>query len=363
MVARLLQPISQAGITIEEWSPNGSRLAHSKHVHRHTDLAAEPAERARQLSLIAKGLTDRDWVIVGTDDDLYELHDLAADDPLLSRLLPVRAHQGALDSKAAMAEGLDRFGVRQPVWTVANTTDDVAEAVAGVGGHAMVKSVRGYGGSQVTEIRVEGRTMPLRGAPPYLVQEFVPGETVSIDLVVVNGSVALAPYSQMLTLASPRGISCARLYCPLDDDGLLLSLDRLAAGFGGTWLANVTAIRKREGHHEIVEVDPRPNAWHAYLPRLGFPLPQVLSAISAGITPTPHASSTKPHTRVVNVSRVIKSTLSGSPRQVRWLVDPRMTWPYAHRGDPQLTVREVRDLVKWLFFRNRGRETSSPPRS
>lgn len=362
MVARLLQPISQAGITVEEWSPNGSRLAHSRYVHRHTDLAPDPVERSRQLCVIAQGMTDRDWVIVGTDEDLYELHDLANEDPLLARLLPVRAHQEALGSKAAMARVLDQFRVRQPAWRLASTGNDVAEAVAAVGGHAMVKSVRGYGGSQVTEIRSHAGNTPLRGGPPYLVQEFVPGETVSIDLAVVDGSVALAPYSEMLALASPRGISCARVYCPLHDDDLLASLDRVAAGFGGTWFANVTAIRGPDGDHAIIEVDPRPNAWHPYLTRLGFPLPQVLRAINSGFGAPVHASSAKPHARVVNVSRVIKCTLSGSPRHVRWLLDPRMTWPYAHRGDPQLTIREVRDLIQWLLLRMRARRTSpSPP--
>jgi hypothetical protein len=334
-------------MTVEEWSPAGSRLGHSRYVNKHTDLAADPSERARQLSTIAHGLTDRDWVILGTDDDLYEVHDLTAADPLLSRLLPVRAHADALGSKEGMARALDEFGVRQPVWKLVGDTTQVSAAVAEVGGHAIVKSVRGYGGSQVTEVRGSNlRSTPLRGGAPYLVQEFVSGDTVSIDLVVVDGSVALAPYSDMLALASPMGVSCARQYRPLQDDDLLRSLDQIAAGLGGTWLANVTAIRGRDDRHHIVEVDPRPNAWHCYLERLGFPLPQVFTAIRSGVGAPRHGLSTRPHTRVVNLSRVIKTTLSGSPRQARWLLDPRATWPYAHRGDPQLTIREMRDLVQ-----------------
>jgi hypothetical protein len=347
-VARLAQQIARAGMAIDAWSYRGSPLAYSRYLRQHRDLARNGRDRGRQLREIADSVHAHDWVILGTDHDVYEISNLLEGGAPVRALLPVARNHGALRDKAAMATTLEQLGVGQPAWTVAAAATDVESAVARVGGRAMVKTFRGWGGLGVTEVDDAKGVPPLYGDGPYLVQQWVDGETMSIDLVAVDGRVALAPYSDLAALTSPFGVSCARHYRPIDDNGLWADLDRLAAGFGGTWLANVTAIRRSDGTHTIIEVDVRPNAWHAYLARLGFPMAGVLAAIRDGAAAPFHAGSTTPNERVVNVTRTVTSARQGNPGHVRLLLDTKATWKYANRGDAGLTLRELRRLAREL---------------
>ena len=354
-VARLAQPIARAGMAVEAWSPYGSRLGYSRYVRRHRDLCADPAQRREQLSSIAREVGPGDWVILGTDDDIYEASDLAQDDPDVTSLLPGKHHRSALGGKAEMAGTLDHLGIQQPRWTAAHSRADVRAAAAMVGGWAMVKTVRGAGGRGVWRVDAAVEPREISGAGPYLVQEWIEGVTTSIDIVVVNGRVALAPYSEMVEVSRSYGVSLVRRYTAMADERLSADLDRLAAGLGGTWLANLTAMRQPDGTHVLVEVDMRPNAWHSYLDRLGFPMPRVLEAIRGGGEVPHQAPSLTPQVRVVNVNRVLKAAIAGSPRQARHLLAPNASWRYANRGDAGLTYREARDLARWLVLTRAGR--------
>ncbi|MBI1350216.1 MAG: hypothetical protein GC156_03775 [Actinomycetales bacterium] len=354
-LARLAGPLSQAGLRIVDWSPRGSCTGYSRHVDEHHDLADDPAARGRQLAAIARSISPSDWVVLGTDADIHDVMDRRRADSSLTRLLPTARHHKTLGSKIAMAAALADLGVEQPAWTSASTAEAVPAAVAELGGEVAVKGDRGWGGLAVTRVPAGSAPTGLAGDAPFLVQRWEPGTLVSIDLLVVRGEVALAPYSVVLGEIRERGASYHRVYLPIPDDGLRESLRRLASGLGGTWFGNVSAIARPDGSHAIIELDPRPNAWHAYLGRLGYPLVAALRSVATGTDVPAEAALPRSGRPVVNLTRVVQGSLAGNSVRARALFYPRATWRHVHRGDLALTYREARDLARWVVLTRAGR--------
>lgn len=355
-VARLLAAFAAAGITVDVWSPFGSRLGYSRHVRHVTVLPDDARVRVAQLAQLARSLTDRDLVVLGCDEDLREVVDAAPEAPELLRLLPVRGeHRAAVGSKIGTAELLRAADVDTPRSAVARDREALGAAIAEVGPRAMVKADRSGGGLGTREVSSPGDADRAVGDGPWLVEELVDGLPVSIDLVVVGARVAVAPYSLMgSTHGGPFGISVTRAYRTLDDDRLAADLDGLAGHLGGTWLANASAIRRPDGSHAVFELDLRPNVWHAYAPQLGHPLVPALRALHAG-HPVPPWPRTMPPTRVVNVMRSVQATLRGEPRHLRELLPLRDSLRWAHRGDARLSYREARDVAREVVARQRRR--------
>lgn len=355
-VARLLPAFRQAGYAIDVWSPPGSRLKHSRHVRRHTTLPLDLDARRALLGRIARDLAPDDLVVLGGDDDLRVIADAAVTDPVLQHLLPVAPElRDAVGSKVGMARVLARLGVAMPRHAVVEHRDDCAEAVAALGTPALVKRDRSGGGYGVTAVRTLADLQAWdAGAGPWLVEELLEGDLVSIDLVAVRGEVALAPYSDMAVTAGAFGVSVVRTFRTLDDHRLAEDLEHLARALGGTWLANVSAIRRPDGSHAVFEVDLRPNAWHAYAPRLGYPLIPALRSARTGAPVAPWRRQVRT-TRVVNVTRTVQRALTGEPGRLRCLLPLADSLGHGHIGDPLLTLAEARDVTRQVVLARRAR--------
>ncbi len=356
-VARLLPMLTAAGLTVDVWSAPGSRLGYSRHPRRCATLPDDLEQRHAILATIADSVGPGDWVILGSDADVWDVLAAAEHHPRALALLPVpAAHLDAVGTKTGMAALLRDLGVDQPRWTVAPSPGDLPHAAATLGYPVIVKADRSGAGAGTTVLRSPGDVVvPRRGNEgPYLVEELVDGFLVSIDILVSDGRVATAPYSRVLRSLGPYGVSVTRQFVPLTDRRLLADLDRIAAALGGRWFGNLSAIRRPNGTHAVFEVDLRPNVWHAYQHRLGYPLLPALRAIRAG-EPLPAPGSGPAPTTTTNLSRTIMGAIQTDPRLAAELLSVRRTWRHAHRGDARLTYREARDLARWLALTRGGR--------
>ena len=171
---------------------------------------------------------------------------------------------------------------------------------------------------------------------------------MAVEALYLRGRLAAMAYSHCVETAGAFGVSIVRDYRDVDDEALAQSLRILGESIGLDGFANISTIRRSDGTNAIFEVDVRPNAWHAYLPRLGLDLAGALSGrLSQADSPgAPDAAqiavegvSVRNLTRTIRFHGRVSGLLAIAKRSER-----ARTLPYAQLGDMGISFMEWRQL-------------------
>ena len=105
---------------------------------------------------------------------------------------------------------------------------------------------------------------------PVVVQEALDEAEVSVEVLFRDGELAAWMYAEMLTSQAHYGPSTSRRYVDPPSSDFEADLARVGrhAGLHGFFNCSLFWCPE-EGRHLIFELDPRPNAWHQFGPRLG----------------------------------------------------------------------------------------------
>ena len=360
LIARLLPTLAQASLGVHVLEPRSNYLRRSKYVIGHTLLPDEPDVRHAILrSLVEQSLRPEDWVVCASDDVMWDIGD--SDLPLEAkvRLLPIMREHGlnAVTSKIGMAEALAQCGARQRDFEVAVALADLPAAAARLGYPVIVKTNRGASGDGIGVLRTPEDDFAPRvpSLGPYLIERFVEGELMAVEALYLRGRLVAMAYSHCIETAGAFGVSIVREYRELDDSVLKESLGKLGECIGLDGFANISMIRCVDGTHAIFEVDVRPNAWHAYLPKLGLDLGAAVSSrLIQGAEPPSKAFAMVAviGKSVRNLTRTIvyQGRIAGLFAVLK-LSGMRITFPYANFGDWRISLNEQRRLLA-MTWRN-----------
>lgn len=354
-VARLFPYFARTGFEIHVLAPSRSRLRWSRHTSHFVALAAEPAQRLRQLQEFASLVEmPRDIVVSGDDDILRMIANSDLDEVEKLSLLPISdaRHLRVLGSKMGMAEVMREAGVDQPRFEIIDGAE-VAGAVNRIGLPVLAKVDDGGGGVGVVILGSdeEVRRFALSSVgKEFLVEELVFGEPIGIEALYLNGNLCAMPASRALETMTPLGVSVVREFEAVNDMRLVEDLCFLGRSMGVHGFVNVSAIRRPDGSHCIFEFDLRPNSWHAYADVLGIDLESVLSAL-AGDSPFPETPVQVPEgqgVRIRNLTRTFRSGLRPRRAHREALIHPEQALPFVRSGDWTVTAIEGMANLHWI---------------
>ena len=176
-----------------------------------------------------------------------------------------------LGSKVGLVHALAAAGVRGPRSTVVPDPADLPAALRSVVGPLMVKGDGGGGGDMVRRFDDADQVEVPASWFPIVVQECLTGTEVSVEAFFREGVLVAWMYARMLTSQEPYGPSTSRRYLDPPSRDFIDDLSAVGAhaGLHGFFNCSIFWI-PGERRHVLFEVDPRPNAWHQFGPRLGL---------------------------------------------------------------------------------------------
>jgi hypothetical protein len=273
--SRLPEVLARPGMSITLLGNSANPLRSSPFVDTFVEIGYSHHLELGAALLRRRDLLDHlgDWVVFGED---WTPRTLARSElPLATklRLLPARREVGLvmLGSKTGLAEVQRLADPNAPRTLVVEAAGQLTAACAEIGAPLLIKGEQGGSGSQVVRVATLEGADPVvpPGWFPVVVQEWLPGTDVSVEVMFRDGELAGWTYSEILSRQSEFGQSTSRRYVDpptLDFPDTLTAMARFAGLHG---MFNCTLIRAPAGTHRLVELDPRPNAWHQFGPRLG----------------------------------------------------------------------------------------------
>lgn len=350
--SRLPEVLKRSGVRIRVIGNAENALAGSEFVDEfiHLDYAT-PTDLAPAL-LAEPALLDSlsGWIVFGEDTTPRLLARSGLPFASKARILPARTAEGLgmLGSKAGLATLQGQVGRGGPRSVVASTNGELAAVLGTWEGNSLVKSDGGAGGEQVVAHRPERSATPTALPDawfPVVVQEYIAGVDVSIEVLLRDGRLAGWQYSVARRVAGRYGPTTVRRFVDPPRLDFIHDLDDLATAGGLHGFFNCSLRwSPREGRHYLFELDPRPNAWHQFGPRLGVDWLSAMSQPAGAACRSPRL----PHPGVV---------LHLYPRELLWgldnedwhsllpwlLVDPG-TWFSRNRRDARVNEADRRAL-------------------
>ncbi|MBU3645918.1 MAG: hypothetical protein FGM49_03815 [Candidatus Nanopelagicaceae bacterium] len=213
-----------------------------------------------------------------SDEIMKVVANSSASSELKKKILPFRNPEffKMLDSKVCQDNVFKSLGINTPEsYVIDSATEKSVPNIDGASTPVMIKRDSSGGGAF---IKVAGRnsSISIDAIPknwfPILIQDFVPGRTVSVEAFYREGELKFWLYSLFEKETSRFGPSVVRQYLtPLNLD-FLDPLSRLGKQGLITGFVNATFILSREtDEHIIIEFDARPNIWHQAFGNFGVP--------------------------------------------------------------------------------------------
>jgi len=268
-----------------------------------------------------------------------------------ARILPAGNPEAfdVLGSKVGLADACQRLGIASPRQMVARSLADLPEAIARVGYPCLVKAATGGGGAGITRLRSLGDIHPRdrheQILDSYVVQEYVHGQEILVDVAFRDGRVAGWLYTQAVDGTQEFGPSTVRRYQDPPSTDFVESLATLADWGQFNGLFNCAFIREESsGRHLLIEADPRPNAWHQFGPRFRVDWPRVLANVG-GEPIHPEFGSEKIDVHLY--PREISHALSSLQLSLLtpWLKRAPGTWDTRSHVDPAVNAAEALSVV------------------
>lgn len=256
-------------------------------------------------------LVERSEVVPRAFDEVSSGYDLVVptDDDTLRRirrstrsvaeklsLLPTSTEAGLehIASKIGLSRVLAAAGVRTPAFAVAETVEQLRNALALIRLPAMIKSDFGAGGFRVVRVESIDAKLPAAVRYPVLVQEVIEGEMVDCSAFFRDRELVTFSYSVVVEAErGGYGPTILRRYRvhPERDASLLGAMRALGRALDADGFCNVTAIRSSsDGELYFFEADMRPNTWVEHPKFIGADPALAIAAAFGLPRPVPHPS-------------------------------------------------------------------------
>lgn len=195
---------------------------------------------------------------------------------LWNLILPIRNQnfRKMLGSKIGQAEVFDELDIRQPRYEVLFSNFELNNKSKNQFDHYLLKGDSFAGGDAIMEVTNLSESEKLVVPEiwfPVLRQEFILGETISIDAIYKDGQLVAWCYSLTLTESHRFGPSIVRKYISPKDKKFVKDLVKIGQQSQLNGFVNITYIKSfKDNQLYLIEFDTRPNVWHHMLFEFGF---------------------------------------------------------------------------------------------
>jgi predicted ATP-grasp superfamily ATP-dependent carboligase len=285
----LARALEEAGHDVTVVTANGSTASYRRRTVHWSSVP--PVASARFVEELDRLMAERpfDHVLPLTEAAMQRLWD--ASPPWSDRIFPATAgwQRRLLRDKHLLLEYMAARGVEVPRQRRIDAAFDPGEAAREIGLPAVVKEAGGVAGTRVCVVetrpeleRAVARARELGGA--WVVQEYVAGSTYLFGGVFHEGRALRVYAAEKLELHPPRTGPAIRLRS--DDHAALVGLGcRVLHELQWTGLASLDCIRRPDGRHVLLEVNPRPWGSIGAATSAGVELFAPFAALLAGAVP------------------------------------------------------------------------------
>lgn len=202
-------------------------------------------------------------IVIGDDPLMWQIYRQPLNE--LIHLLPIKNLEVLyMLGKTGFSEFCNKYNIPTPSYYVVQEKSDISKAKEKIGFPLLIKPSYSNGGYGITICNDE-ENYNLAWSDkyfdtPFLVQEFLEGELLSVEAIYRNGE--LIEYATSIKEGDGLGPSTKRIYLAknlfltkeLQNFGMACKLD----GF-----VNMSYIKCSEDNYQLFEADPRPTAWVA----------------------------------------------------------------------------------------------------
>jgi hypothetical protein len=338
--AYLARELAAAGVDVSVLTANGSARNHERHGIPWS--SAPPLASAGFLAALERCLAaDRiDHVLPLTESAMARLWDAApaCADRLYPRTEPWQRR--LLRDKHRLVDHMAARGLAVPRQLAVDGTLTAAAAARALGLPLVLKPAIGYAGVGVDIVdtlpaltRALGRARRATAAGPWVAQEWIPGPTCLVGGLFHAGRPLRLYAAEKLEQFPARTGPAIRLRS--DGDAALAGFGtRIFGELGWTGIASADVIRRPDGSHVLLEVNPRPWASIAQARAAGVDLFRPFAALLAGRIPAADLAFTADHDSLVFPRYLLSPayhSLGGLRRALRdFLGDPGLDWRRPH---------------------------------
>ena len=221
-ISRLPRVLTQNGIRTSVLACPDFLLSRSRHIHSHFTCAAGAEQTARALQhLLTTDEYPYTMVILG-DNPLIEYVAEHATDSLLTQYLPCGADIDLNWSKTTFALMCESSGFQLPKTCVGTTPVQADTASKTIGFPLIFKEAAGFSGETVFRFSSPAELQDYFAArvvdQPWLIQEPITGENVTVDVLFNRGEVVVWATSIVEhTCNGPFSSSTARRFVPMPE--------------------------------------------------------------------------------------------------------------------------------------------------
>ena len=270
-ISRLPRTLHAAGIHVSVLSPSQFLINRSRFVDQQYRCKQGPDAVAQALhDILADTSCTVDLAVLG-DDALLKAVALRAAEPWTHSILPIdlqRVPADIVHSKTVFIQAL-RGSLEKTLprsWTC-STSDQIQSAASQLGFPLILKEAFGFAGSGVWKFSLMRELIAYMDSRSNsldcIIQEFVPGSNLTVDVLFDRGHVRAWVSSQILrTNNGPYGSSSARRFvCMPELAPIVEELGRLTGAHGLCGLDFIYQFDTRRA--VLLEVNFRPTAGHS----------------------------------------------------------------------------------------------------
>jgi len=246
-------------------------LCPEENISRHSSFLNQWIDSGNSWASLIKTLLDLDQsgvyshILIGEDPLLWQIYNEPVKD--LTHLLPIREPKArAMMGKIHFAQLCLDLDIPTPKFSIIESPEHAKMALLQLG-LPIVTKVNYSSSGQGVRIHRDRESLleyaaQYKFAQPLLAQQFIEGETLSVEALFSNGQ--LLEYICSVDIDPTLGPSTKRRYMPRISE-IRIMLKRLGEFAKLHGFANVTILREvSSGALYLIEADPRPNKWVHY---------------------------------------------------------------------------------------------------
>jgi len=272
-VSRLPEILANRGLRVRAIGPASSVLSRSRFVNDVTLLGNKETFPGLFIKCSEFFPSSSRLFILSDDELVSRVRESSHVDRDVLGILPFLRAPGRkiAGSKTGLAAAIIEMGIPSPETRVFDNPAAALEFKSSLTGRWCMKADEGGGGRFIIPDLIQHGHHGLEESWfPVLVQRWVPGPTISVEALFLDGRLAGWTYSVLTGLVRLNGPSfCRQFRRPFAYD-FLTSLDTFGSFVGGHGFFSCTFLWDGDSkQHLLIEADARPNAWHQFGPQLG----------------------------------------------------------------------------------------------
>lgn len=358
--------LREADCTVDLFCFKGAGLLKNRHWDNWIEAPRNIGEYVGRLARLLEQNT-YDWVIVSDDSSLRALNNNLTDPTLASKILPLsNLHNRAmLGSKAGLAAACAECGVLAPHSRVYNPSLDISLNTIGVQFPLLLKedeSSSGHGVHLCADAEAMKKTLAGMAAAQksrLVIQEYVPGDTISVEALYRSGRLLAYTYSKVLaTVSNEFSVSLQRLY--MQEPSIEKPLTKAGSALGIHGFATMTFMHsKKDAQYYLVEADLRAQTWFALGRLCGVNFSLAIKHFLAGtdvcISPT-----TAPYIAIHFARDLRRCFLEGDTRGIyAWILNKGGRWRFIPWYDRTILYYAL--MIPMVLLLKRGFWFLRPP--